>query len=141
MGKPASRGTRVAEQAEGTDGEAARRKRCSDAIMEEYTKYLKKERSALQKLPRGAEGWWSKSKRMMQRRAAVSSVPVLRGDSGNRILDPKEKATLFVQAMSKKQWTTAAVTNEYSNIESTLFSAQTDLAEVSEMLREKVLPN
>ena len=69
-------------RAEGTDEEAVCRNRYSDAIMEEYTKYIKKERSELQKLPRGAKGLGSKSKRLMQRRAAVSSVPALRSESG-----------------------------------------------------------
>ena len=42
-------------RAEGTVEEAASRKRCSDAIMEEYTKYIRKESSALQELPVGSK--------------------------------------------------------------------------------------
>ena len=43
--------------AQGTANEDACRKRCSDCIMEEYGKYVARERRNLQDLPNGAKAW------------------------------------------------------------------------------------
>jgi len=64
--------------AEGTDEETECRKRCSAGIMEEYGKHVAKERMQLQAMPKGAKAWWSKSKRLMQKKVVVSSVPALK---------------------------------------------------------------
>ena len=65
--------------AEGTDEETECMKRCSACIMEEYGKHVAKERLQLQAMPKGAKVWWNKSRRLMQKKGVVSSVPALRG--------------------------------------------------------------
>ena len=125
--------------AEGTDKEVECRKRCSEAIMEEYGKYIQKERCSLLQLPRGGKGWWSKSKRLMQKRCAVSSIPALRGESGEWVLDPKEKADLYVRTMSKKHTIAEAVQNEYTVIDNRRHCAQIHLPKLTEKAAEEVL--
>ena len=62
----------------GPEAELECRKRCSAGIMEEYGKFVMKERSHLQSMPQGAKGWWSRSKRLMQRQCDVSSIPAFK---------------------------------------------------------------
>ena len=82
--------------------------------MEEYGKFVARERSSLRDLPRGAKAWWSRSRRLLQTKAAVSSVPALK-DTGNKwVLQAEDKANLFVDTFSKKCFLNAVEVNEYS---------------------------
>ena len=102
--------------AQGTAWEDELRKRCSQVIMEEYGKYIARERLNLQKQPRGAKAWWNKSRRLMQRKGIVSSVPALKDPDDQWVLQAKAKADLFADTFSKKFFLTAAVDNEYTQI-------------------------
>ena len=101
---------------EGTDREDALRIRCSSVIMEEYGKYIARERVKLQSLPKGAKAWWSKSRRLMQRKGIVSSVPALKDPHDQWVLAAQNKADLFADSFSMKFVLSAAVVNEYSQI-------------------------
>ena len=71
--------------------------------MEEYGRYVSKEREDLQSLlPRGVKGWWIKARRLMQKRGATSSIPALRDDSGKWFLDAESKANLSAATSSRK---------------------------------------
>ena len=86
----------------GPEAELECRKRCSAGIMEEYGKFVMKERSHLQSMPKGAKGWWSRSKRLMQRKCDVSSIPALKGSDDQSVLQAKAKADLLSDTFSKK---------------------------------------
>ena len=87
--------------AEGTDEETECMKRCSACIMEEYGKHVAKERKQLQAMPKGAKAWWSKSRRLMQKKGVVSSVPALKGPDNQWVLHAEDKADLFVDIFPK----------------------------------------
>ena len=109
---------------EGTAFEQQRRDECSAGILEEFGKYVAKERSQLQSLPRGVKLWWSKARRLMQRKGATSSIPALRDGVGNWILDSICKANMFVDTFSAKCNLAAAEENEYSSIGVAPYKAQ-----------------
>ena len=56
------------KQAEGTAYEKLRRNECSAGILAEYIKYIEKERKELRELPRGVRRWWTKARRLMQKK-------------------------------------------------------------------------
>ena len=51
--------------AQGTEKEDECRRRCSKVIMEEYGKYVARERSSLRELPGGSKAWWTRSRRLL----------------------------------------------------------------------------
>jgi hypothetical protein len=51
--------------AQGSNLEHQRTTECSVGILEEYGKYIEKERAVLQTLPRGVKSWWSRARRLM----------------------------------------------------------------------------
>ena len=110
--------------AEGTDWELECRNQCSIGIMEEYGRYVSKEREDLQSLPRGVNGWWTKAQRLMQMRGATSSIPALRDDSGKWFLDAESKANLLAATLSRKYKLNDAKPNTYSNIETAPYRPQ-----------------
>jgi hypothetical protein len=125
--------------AEGTAREEECRKACSAAIMDEYGKYVARERSELQAMRRGLKQWWSKARRLMQRKNRLSSVPALRDTSGQWLMDAKCKADLFVKTFSQKCTLPADERNEYSEIIMSPGGAQTVLPLVSERDAEQML--
>jgi hypothetical protein len=64
--------------AEGTGYENEAKGQCSAGILEEYGKYVGKERDVLKALPRGRKQWWAKSRQLLQKRSAISSIPALK---------------------------------------------------------------
>jgi hypothetical protein len=73
--------------AAGTTAETETRDLCSQAIFEEFGKFVKKERARLGQVRRGSKDWWSKSSRLMQQRGAVCSIPALKNTEGGWILE------------------------------------------------------
>ncbi len=55
----------------------------------------------LQDMPKGAKAWWSRSRRLMQKKGMVSSIPALKNTENQWVLDAKEKANLFGDTFSK----------------------------------------
>jgi hypothetical protein len=123
---------REKKAAEGTNREHECRDRCSAGIMEEYGKYVAKERTALQNTPRGKKGWWSKSRRLMQKKGVVSSIPALRTVDGTWILESRDKANLFAITFSTKYKLADAELNEYTELEGSFFSEQRPISPISE---------
>ena len=107
---------REKHDAQGTAFEDSCRKRCSDCIMEEYGKYEARERLNLQSLPAGAKAWWNRSKRLMQKKGIVSSIPALKDPDEQWVLQPDAKADLFAQTFSRKHFLPEAVVNEYTTL-------------------------
>ena len=105
--------------AQGTAMEESCRKFCSDCIMEEYGKYVARERHNLQKLPAGAKAWWSRSKRLMQKKGVVSSIPALRDADNEWVLQPVAKADLLADTFALKHFLPDVVVNEYTELPNT----------------------
>jgi hypothetical protein len=72
--------------------------------MEEYGKHVARERMKLHDMPKGAKAWWSKSRRLMQKKRLVSSIPALKDPHNKWVLHAEDKADLFVDTFSKKIW-------------------------------------
>ena len=72
--------------AEATNTEQECRITCSSCIVDEYYKYIRKERAGLQDMPRGAKGWWRKSRRLMQTKGNMSSIPALKNAENQWVL-------------------------------------------------------
>ena len=66
--------------------------KCSSCIVDEYYKSIRKERAGLQDMPRGAKGWWRKSKRLMQKKGNMSSIPALKNAENQWVLGAECKA-------------------------------------------------
>ena len=125
--------------AEGTDEETECMKRCSACIIEEYGKYVAKERMQLQAMPKGAKAWWSKSRRLMQKKGVVSSVPALKGPDDEWVLHAEGKADLFVDTFSKKYGLSAVEENEYTKLVGPHCSPQKQLPQLQENDAEHIM--
>ena len=53
-------------------------------------------------MPKGAKAWWSKSRRLMQKKGVVSSIPALKDSDNKWVLHAEDKADLFVDIFTKK---------------------------------------
>ena len=129
------------QAAEGTANEASRRAQCSAAILDEYGRYIARERKGLQELPRGAKAWWTKSRRVLQRKGLTSSIPALRNPDDQWILECKEKGNLFVDSFSAKFTMTEAETNVYTELETYPYKGQEYLYQITCEDAERLLAN
>ena len=107
--------------------------------MEEYCAYVARERSHLQDLPKGAKSWWSRSRRLMQRKGVVSSVPALKDADNQWVLQPKEKANLFAETLSKKNVLINEEANEYTALPNISHNVQTKLKSLTEQNAKEVM--
>ena len=89
-------------------------------------------------MQRGAKAWWGKSSRLMQRKGNVSSVPALKDEKNQWVLDAKCKADLFVNTFSKKFVLRGAEINEYTALGKPPHKVQTRYAALQEKDAEKV---
>ena len=125
----------------GPEAELECRKRCSAGIMEEYGKFVMKERSHLQSMPKGAKGWWSRSKRLMQRKCDVSSIPALKGSDDQWVLQAKDKADLLSETFSKKYGLSVEEHNDYTGLANHVGQEQRGLKQLHEKDAETALHN
>ena len=125
----------------GPEAEWECRKRCSAGIIEEYGKFVMKEGSHLQSMPRGAKGWWNRSKRLMQRKCDVSSIPALKGSDDQRVLQAKDKADLLSRTFSKKYGLSAEEHNDYTVLANHVGQEQRGLKQLHEKDAETALHN
>jgi hypothetical protein len=120
------------KEAEGTVNENEVRDQCSKGILEEYGKYVQRERAQLQKQRSGYKSWWSMSRRLLQKKGQVSSIPALKNSAGQWVLDNKAKADLFATTFSSKFIMSAAEHNEYTDLEPRPYKGQCYIARVTE---------
>ena len=125
--------------AEGTAEEEECKRLCSTGIVEEFGKYVSRERKALQEMRRGAKAWWAGIWRLLQQKSAISSIPALRDSENRWVLDAKTKANLFVSTLSKKCQLGTTETNHYSELESSGYTPQRELSKVQVKHAEEVL--
>ena len=98
-----------------------------------------KEKRNLQDMPKGAKAWWSRSRRLMQKKGMVSSIPALKNTENKWVLDAKDKADLYVETFSKKCYLNAAEDNDYSELQRNHDQTQTRINQLEEKDAEKVL--
>ena len=127
--------------AEGTEDEPECRKRCSEGIMQEFNKFVMRERSQLQSMPNGTKGWWSRSNRLMQRKGIVSCIPALKGSDDQWVLRAKDKADLLSETFSKKYGLAAEEQNDYTRLANHQGQGQRGLKQLHEKDAETILHN
>jgi len=87
--------------AQGSVKFGAERDNCTKVLHAERAKYVQELKARIAKLPKGSKEWWALNRELLQRKARVTSVPVLR-DNGEWIRDPKGKANAFAQVFASK---------------------------------------
>jgi hypothetical protein len=123
----------------GTSVEYAARDACSRGMMEAFSKYVQDEREALLQLRQASKGWWTKTRRLLHHQGRTSSIPALKDESKQWILDPASKADLFVDTFSKKVSLGIAEINDYTAIEPTPLKEQGNLKPCTEREAEKMM--
>ena len=102
--------------AEGTPNEREAAEACSAGTLKQYMEFTKDSARKLSEIPAGSKGWWSKTRRLMDNKPAVSSVPALKSSGGEWIFEPTKKATAFAKTFSDKYSLAPKEENEYSAI-------------------------
>ena len=126
-------------QAEGTDTEKMARDACSQGILAEFGKYVQSERQDLTKMQRGSKAWWGKSRRLLQQKSRICSIPALRDKHNNWVLDAAGKANLFATTLSAKYHLSEAKQNNYTSIDVVPFREQRRVHIVTTAAAAKVL--
>ena len=98
--------------AEGTPQYATMRDLCSDTLNAEYQKYIQKTRYLLQTCIRGSRKWWKLSSALLNRCPKSSSIPALKADDEQWLIDPEDKANCFAIAWQMKNTLPPAVRDE-----------------------------
>ena len=107
---------RAKERAAGTEDYPRACAQCSAGIMEEYEAYIRRTRDELRELRRGSKLWWRKSRALLHKLAATSSIPGLKTRSGDWILGAKAKADLLAQAFEEKFVMIEKESNRFSDV-------------------------
>ncbi len=90
---------RAKNAAVGTEFEREAAEACSAGILQEHEAYVKRTKSELSELPRGSKAWWSKSRELCDQRGKCCSIPALRDNDGNWVLDSAGKTELRVDLL------------------------------------------
>ena len=80
---------------------------------------------------RGLGGPWTRSKRLMQKEGAVSSVPALKDANGKWVREASGKADLFAEAFAKKNFLRTEVVNEYTELPRSTSTSQCKVLQLS----------
>lgn len=108
-------------EAVGTSAEHAARDACSRGIREAFLNYVQKKKESLPQLRPATKGWWTKTRRFLQHKGASSSIPALKDESKEWILDPVGKADLNKCKLG------SAEVNDYTEIATTPLREQGEL--------------
>ena len=103
------------KDAEGTEYELNAAAACSQAITEEFAKYVAKSKEELLQLPRGSKCWWRKARALALKGRGVSGIPSLQ-DGSKWCHAAEEKAELFAKTFSAKCAVPRLEVNEYSDV-------------------------
>ena len=102
---------------------------------------LLKSRERLQSEPRASKGWWSRTRRLLQQKGKMCSVPALKRSDGTWCRDAKSKVDHLANSFKSKYKMTEAETHEYSEIEEVTYREQREPQAVREKLVLKSLKN
>ena len=100
----------------GTEREKEETARCRQVMAEEHAAWTKQTRMDLANLPRGSKAWWVKVKELMHTKGRVSSIPSLKGASGEWVRNSRDKAELFSKTLAGKYAMAEAEENEHSMV-------------------------
>ena len=71
------------QAAEGTANAREAAEACSAGILRQFLEYTKESAKKLRQLLPGSKGWWAKTRRLMDNKPAVSSIPALKTTKGD----------------------------------------------------------
>ncbi len=111
----------------GTTHEIQARDDCTRILVQEHDKYVNKMRKKLHELPSSTRGWWRLANVLFGKRTKSSRVQPLKSSTGNWARSPVDKAELLAQTFADKSTLPAASTNDYSDLNATLFGTDTFL--------------
>ena len=120
----AMRAVAAKQAARGTDRELEEQANCSACILEEYNKYVDRERERLKSSKQDSKAWWARTRRLLQQKGVVTSIPALKDGSGTLLFDSKLKADEFVASLASKFVLPVAHVNDYSEIEPSSYRGQ-----------------
>ena len=88
--------------AEGSDGYAELRRKCSETLASEFKNYTAKLRSEISSLPWGSKKWWSLNRELLNRQGAFNNLPSLKNTDGEWVISNVGKAELLAERFAKK---------------------------------------
>ena len=86
-------------------------------MLEDRCAFIDLTRARLRKLRRGSKAWWKVIRSLLGKNVAISSIPSLRGPSGEWVDDAAAKANLLVKTWKDKCKLPRRQYNEYSNLQ------------------------
>ena len=112
------------------------RDNCSSTLKEEYDKYIGKMRDKLLSLPRGSKEWWKLSRQLALMKEKSCSIPALKNQDNQWMLDAPGKANLFMETFKKKCVLPAVVGNQFSHLERPAVQQDEPVSPVLEEVRK-----
>ena len=88
-------------RAEGTGNFGTECENCNRILNVERAAWVQRTKDQLAALPRSSKKWWRLNRQLMRRRAAATSIPVLK-DGAQWLTDAKSKADAFARVLSSK---------------------------------------
>ena len=79
----------------GTPDFGAAQKECNAILSEEYRSHVNRLRHKLSTLPRGSKRWWKLNRELLNKKAAMSSIPSLKTADGSYVFDSEATANLL----------------------------------------------
>lgn len=87
---------------EGTSQYAEVRHECSSILSEEYRKYVHRLKSELAALPKTSKLWWKLNRELLNKKAALSTLPRMKVGPNMWLSNPAGKANLIAAAFESK---------------------------------------
>ena len=81
---------------------------------------------------RGSKNWWAMSRRLLHQKGQVCSIPALRNNGGEWVLDCQAKAKLFAESFSSKFVLVEEEQNAYSELDDEFFKQRGSLPTITE---------
>ena len=100
-------------ESEGTPQYVEKQIECSDILMKEYEAYIARTRRELQDCKRGSKKWWQLNAVLLRRKSKACSIPAMKHESGEWLLDAEDKANLFAITWMQKYVLRAATNAEF----------------------------
>ena len=123
----------------GTERARAAARECSEGLKEEFAKYVEKEKKKLKQEKKASKGWWSRTRRLLQQKGKLCSVPALKTSTGVWCKTAKSKACHLAGTFRAKYTLDEAEDNEYTELEPNYYREQGQLMEITEDIAEKTL--
>ena len=86
----------------GTPSYERKRDLCSQGLYNSYSQFLSGTKDRIHKHPSSSKHWWHLSRRLLSRACPTSSIPPIKEEHGNWVVDPYLKAELFSKSFRAK---------------------------------------